>query len=100
MSVYQPDCGNLVTALQTGTTRRVRQLLLAKHLFEQRRGLCCRIGANLLYLLTQFVEQTIEGRAHHVAIEVEALASQQCAGHGVLGYRVELLDDPTFPIDW
>ena len=61
MSVYQPDCGNLVTALQTGTTRRVRQLLLAKHLFEQGGCLRCGIGADMLFLLTRFVEQAIEG---------------------------------------
>jgi len=70
-----------------------RLLLLAKHLFEQGGCLRCGIGADLLFLLPQFVEQTIEGLAHHVAIEVEALASQQWAGHGILGYRVELLDD-------
>lgn len=43
-------------------------LFLAKHLFEKGRRLRCGVGADLLFLLPQFVEQAIEGLTDHIAI--------------------------------
>ena len=52
-----------------------RALALAEDLFEQRRNLCGWIGADLLLLLAEHVEEAIQGFADNVVRNIEALAA-------------------------